>query len=163
MTRPTDPADTPTLVALAERTGVFKPHEIETLQGVLDDYHAVCREEYGHLCFTREADHVVVGFVYLAPTAMTDRTWEVWWIAVDPQLQGRGLGRELLLFAESEAAAAETRLLLIETSSLPHYEPTRRFYLKHGYTVAAEIADFYADGDDKVIFAKRIEAPAEDS
>jgi hypothetical protein len=46
-------------------------------------------------------------------------------------------------------------LLLIETSGLPHYEPTRRFYAKHGYHVASRIADYYADGDDMVVFGKR--------
>ena len=46
--------------------------------------------------------------------------------------------------------------MLIETSSLPHYEPTCAFYRKHGYTLAARVADFYADGDDKLIFSKRL-------
>jgi len=48
------------------------------------------------------------------------------------------------------------RLFLIETSSLPIYDPTRRFYLKHGYEQAATIGDFYTDGDDQVIFRKRL-------
>ena len=42
----------------------------------------------------------------------------------------------------------------IETSSLPHYEPTRRFYLKHGYELGATLRDFYAEGDDMVVFRK---------
>jgi hypothetical protein len=46
--------------------------------------------------------------------------------------------------------------MLIETSSLPRYEPTRRFYLKHGYEPAAVLRDFYADGDDPVVFGKRL-------
>jgi len=48
------------------------------------------------------------------------------------------------------------RILLIETSSLPHYDPTRRFYLKHGYGQEAVLRDFYADGDDMVVFRKRL-------
>jgi ribosomal protein S18 acetylase RimI-like enzyme len=48
------------------------------------------------------------------------------------------------------------RLLLIETSSTAAYHPTRQFYLKNGYTIVAEIPDFYADGDGKVIYSKRM-------
>lgn len=153
MLRPTTPADTPALLALAAGTGVFKPHEVETLEEVLDDFH---REgaEYGHVCLTLEDGGAAVGFVYLAPVALTDRTWELWWIVVGQEHQGRGRGRWLLDRVEQVVARHAGRLLLIETSSTPPYEPTRRFYLKNQYKLAAQIADYYADGDDKVIFAK---------
>lgn len=154
MPRVTIPDDTPALVALADGTGVFQPHEIETLEEVLNDYHTVCAEEYGHRAFTLIDDEQPVGFVYLAPVAMTDRTWEIWWIVVDKSRQGQGLGRKLLHHAEQVIAAATGRVLFIETSSLPHYEPTRRFYLKQGYTLVGQLPDFYAEGDDKVIFSK---------
>ena len=45
-------------------------------------------------------------------------------------------------------------MLFIETSSLPMYEPTRRFYLKHGYEQHALLKDFYAAGDSMVVFRK---------
>ena len=48
------------------------------------------------------------------------------------------------------------RLLVVETSDTAHYEPTRRFYLKYGYTAAATIPDFYADGDGMSVFTKRV-------
>jgi ribosomal protein S18 acetylase RimI-like enzyme len=154
MLRPTAPADTPALVALADATGVFKPHEMVALREVLDDYHAANRE-FGHVARTWD-DGVPLGFVYYAPTAMTDRTWELWWIAVGKWRQGRGIGRGMLAEVEADVRASGGRLLLIETSSTPAYEPTRQFYLRHGYAVAARIPDFYADGDDKVIFSKRV-------
>jgi ribosomal protein S18 acetylase RimI-like enzyme len=50
----------------------------------------------------------------------------------------------------------DARLLLIETSSQPRYEPTRGFYERHGYREVARVPEFYAVGDDRVIFAKRI-------
>ena len=55
-----------------------------------------------------------------------------------------------------EIAEAGGRILLIETSSLPHYEPTRAFYVKHGYLPDAVLHDYYADGDDMVVFRKRL-------
>jgi GNAT superfamily N-acetyltransferase len=155
MLRPTTPADTDALLALTAGTGVFKPHELVALREVLDDYHEV-NHTFGHTARTWDEAGTPVGFVYYAPTAMTDRTWELWWIVVDRSQQGRGLGGLLLDHVEQDVRRNAGRVLLIETSSLPHYLPTRRFYLKHGYVEAARIPDFYADGDDKVIFAKRM-------
>src|SRR5437868_250222 len=74
-----------------------------------------------------------IGFAYYAPTAMTDNTWYLYWIAVSKQVQARGTGATLLRHAEDDARQAGARLFLLETSSLPHYELTRRFYRKHGY------------------------------
>ncbi|HJZ55329.1 MAG TPA: hypothetical protein VKE74_10240 [Gemmataceae bacterium] len=70
--------------------------------------------------------------------------------------QGRGLGGRLLEFVEDDVRQLSGRLLLIETSSTPHYEPTRRFYRKYDYTLAATIPDYYADGDGMAVFSKRI-------
>jgi GNAT superfamily N-acetyltransferase len=155
MLRPTVPADTDALVSLSAATGVFKPHEIVALREVLDDYHDANREQ-GHVALTWEDASGPVGFVYYAPTAMTDRTWELWWIVVKKELQGSGIGGQALKAVEARVRGAGGRLLLIETGSTPPYEPTRQFYLKHGYVVSARVPDFYADGDDKVIFGKRL-------
>ena len=86
---------------------------------------------------------------------MSERGWELLWIAVSAQRQGEGIGGELLRFAEQQVQANKGRMLLIETSSLPKYQKTRAFYLQHGYSEVARIPDFYTDGESKVIFAKR--------
>lgn len=156
--RPTRPTDTDALVALAERTGMFQPHEIVALREVLDDYHAA-NEGEGHVSRTAEDGGRVRGFVYYAPVAMTDNTWEAWWMAVEKEEQGRGHGKQILAAVEADIRDRGGRLLLIETSSLPHYEPTRQFYLRTGYRLEACVADFYHDGDDKLIFAKKLTSP----
>ncbi len=155
MIRPTEPGDTDTLVALAQETGVFKPMEVEALREVLDDYHDGARD-VGHRCVTYVEEGRILGFAYYAPTAMTDRTWHLYWIAVTKKTQSRGIGQALMAHVERDVRAENCRLLLIETSSLPHYEATRRFYRKLGYEQACVQPDYYADGDDMVVFRKRI-------
>jgi ribosomal protein S18 acetylase RimI-like enzyme len=88
---------------------------------------------------------------------MTDRTWYLYWIAVTKKTQARGIGTQLLHFSEKEIQKRNGRLYLIETSSLPQYELTRKFYLRHGYEQHAVLKDFYADGDDMVIFRKHFQ------
>lgn len=157
MFRPTTPDDTASLLNAARGTEVFYPHEIETLEEVLADYYRE-GEEYSHLSLSwfPGPDQPAAGLVYLAPVAMTHHTWELWWIVVAKEHQGKGSGRQLLEMAEAEVRQRSGRLLLIETSSLQHYKPTRRFYIKNGYAEVARVPDFYRDGDDKMIFAKRI-------
>lgn len=155
MLRPVTEADTPALLALTAGTGFFKPLEVETLAEVLAEYH----EQYaarGHRCFVWEDDAGrIIGFVYHAEEEMTERTWCLWWIVVAADLQGRGLGTKLLAFVENDVRSLGARLLVVETADTAHYEPTRRFYLKHSYTIAAHIPDYYAENDGQVIFLKR--------
>lgn len=154
MIRPTAPEDTPALLEIARGTDVFKPMEIVALKEVLDDYHAATRA-LGHIAVTCEQEGQIIGFAYYAPAAMTDRTWYLYWIAVNKRSQARGIGSRLLRHAEADVQSANGRLFLIETSSLPHYEPTRRFYLKYGYEQACVLPDYYGDGDDLIVFRKR--------
>jgi len=64
----------------------------------------------------------------------------------------------LLGFVEGHVRAAGGRLLVIESSSQPTFDPVRRFYSKRGYVECGRVPDFYADGDGKVIVAKRLAA-----
>jgi GNAT superfamily N-acetyltransferase len=138
---------------LARGTGIFKPLEIVALEEVLDEYLARLRRER-HRAFVVYHGDSPAGFVYHAPAALTEATWYVYWIAVRRDLQGQGYGRLLLDFAQRDAAEHGAAQLIIETSSLPAYDKTRRFYLQQGYETAAVVRDFYAPGDDQVVFRK---------
>jgi GNAT superfamily N-acetyltransferase len=153
--RPLHPDDTETLISLADSTRVFKPMEIDVLREVLEGYHEG-NEEEGHRSFVMEEEGTLLGFAYYGPEVMTENTWTLWWIAVSPQLHGKGLGKALLRFVEEDVRELEGRVLFIETSSLPSYEATRQFYSKQGYTIDGQLKGFYASGDDKIIFRKEI-------
>ena len=158
--RPAVPADTPAILALGVDTKMFQPHEVGPVQEMLDDFHAG-QLASGHRVevWTDDPAGPPVGVAYFGPDPMTDRKWDLWMIAVAPDRQGRGIGSDLLRSAEAHARAGDGRILLIETSSLPRFEATHAFYVKQGYVEVARIPDFYADGDGKVIFARRITPP----
>jgi ribosomal protein S18 acetylase RimI-like enzyme len=153
--RPTEKGDTRAILALASRTGVFKPHEVTALEEVLSDYHSAnCKLD--HRAITFEEHGEILGFAYYAPAAMADRTWYLYWIAVTKQTQHRGIGTRLIEHVENDIRSRRGRILLVETSSLPYYDLTRKFYEKHQYERGAVIQDFYADGDSMVIYSKRL-------
>jgi GNAT superfamily N-acetyltransferase len=155
MIRPTMPAETPALIAMTEGTGLFLPLDLAALKEVLADYHGDTAGDQ-HRCVTYEQHGQPIGFAYYAPTPMTDRTWHLWWIVVSKQIQAKGVGGKLLKHVEEAIRKEGGRLLIVETSGLPSYDLTRRFYLKNGYEQAAVFRDFYADKHDMVVYRKRL-------
>lgn len=153
MLRPTTEADVDALVEIARATGVFHEQELDTVIEVYDEYFFI-EHEKGHLSFTWEEAGKILGFVYVAPACLAVGTWELWWIAVSPETQGKGIGREMMHRAESLVRKNKGRQIYIDTSSAPQYAKTREFYLRLGYQEAARLPDFYHLGDDKVIYRK---------
>ena len=98
----------------------------------------------------------LVGFAIYGPTMATDRTYDLYWIAVDRAAQGSGCGSVLLSEVERRLEALHARMLVIETSSRSDYAATRNFYLRRGYVEAARVREFYAPQDDRIILTKRL-------
>lgn len=103
--------------------------------------------------FTPEDE--LVGYACYGPTPETDRTFDLYWIAVDPRTQGTGSGTTLLTEVERRLQGQNARMLVVETSSRSEYAGTRRFYERRGYAEAARVREFYAPGDDRIILTKR--------
>ena len=153
--RPITAADKPAIMRILHNTPEFKPVEVVIAEELID----ACLEDpsgSGYYILVAESDSSVVGYVCYGPTPLTDGSWDIYWIAVDPKAQNKGIGGTLLNAAEDKIKEARGRLAFIETSSLPEYEKTRRFHHSHGYELVCQIADFYTIGDDKLILEKRL-------
>lgn len=147
--------DRPAIVAILEATSEFNPVEVSVAVEVIDSYLSD-PDGSGYHVLIAELDSLIVGYVCYGPTPLTSGTWDMYWLAVSPEFKQRDVGSTLLKVAESKIEAQGGRLVLIETSSKPEYEITRRFHLSQGYTEIGRIPDFYAPGDDKVIYRKVI-------
>ena len=97
----------------------------------------------------------LIGFACYGPTMATDRTFDLYWIAVDRAAQGMGCGTVLLSEVERRLEALHARMLVVETSSRSDYTATRGFYLRRDYVEAARVREFYAPEDDRIILTKR--------
>ncbi|KAF0757110.1 hypothetical protein DYB25_001292 [Aphanomyces astaci] len=157
MIRPVAPTDSKaSLVALAASTGIFQPGEAEMLLGeTLDHLYANALGDH-HYAFVSVDDEAINGWVYLSIMKDTDRVWNLWWIGVAPGHQGKGVGRRLMEFVEAFVRQQGARILLVETSATDMLAKTRAIYTRWGFTNCGEIPDFYADGEGKVTFWKRI-------
>ncbi len=155
--RPMTLGDMGELVRITVATEFFRPDEVVVAQEVLSEC-AAKGEASGYHTLVAANGIQTAGYVCFGPTPLTLGTWDVYWIAVDPGLQGRGIGRQLMVRAEEAINRQGGRLVLVETSSQPLYEPTRGFYRSLGYREVSCIPDFYQVGDAKVTFAKVLSA-----
>jgi GNAT superfamily N-acetyltransferase len=151
------PADIAAVRALVAATGFFSAEEV-AVAGELVEERLARGEASGYAFLFADGADGLEGYSCFGPIALTQASWDLYWIAVAPARRGHGLGRRLLQASEAAIAAAGGRAVYAETSSRPLYAPTRAFYLACGYREAASIADFYAPGDGKVIFEKRLGA-----
>lgn len=97
-----------------------------------------------------------VGFAYCAPEPVTSGTWNLLMLWTKDGYQGKGFGSALVSSVEKELAKRDARLLIVETSQLPEFETARSFYEKCGFRFEAEVKNFFAQGDNKLIYTKPI-------
>ena len=162
-------ADVEAVRSLTAGTGFFTPEEVaiaaelveeRVAKGDRSDYHFVFADgpalEGPSGAAGAETTGQLRGYACFGPIPGTDRRFDLYWIAVEPGLQRRGLGRRILVEAERRAAALGAVRLYVDTSTSEKYAPTRAFYRRNGYAVAAEMPDFFREGDGKTIFVKRL-------
>ena len=157
MVRPLVRDDRETVRRIIEATGHFTTAETSTALELIDEWLAEGEQsEYFVYVLEEQTSSwaVVRGYVCYGPAPLTEGTFDLYWIAVDPVSHGRGYGQQLLAFAESDARRRGGRAMLIETSSQESYERTIRFYERAGYSLVARIPEYYRPGDDKLLYRK---------
>jgi ribosomal protein S18 acetylase RimI-like enzyme len=147
-------ADRGRLEEITRAVGLFRPEEIRVALEVFDEGVGNGPGNTYQL-LGAEVDGRLAGWICWGPTPCTVGTYDLYWMAVDPALQGSGVGTALLVEMERRLYGV-ARLIVVETAGRPDYAATRRFYEARGYRAAARIPDFYAPGDDQVVFAKRV-------
>ncbi|MFK8164737.1 MAG: GNAT family N-acetyltransferase [Lewinella sp.] len=146
-------ADKPALFQVAESCGLFQAEELGELGGMIDAF--LSGEMEGHQWLTLREGNEVKAAAYYAPETFADGVWNLYFIGVLADQQGKGHGSAILKHVEQTLTSQGQRILIIETSSLDGFELTRKFYDQHGYTVEARIRDYYEEGEDKVVFWKK--------
>jgi ribosomal protein S18 acetylase RimI-like enzyme len=142
---------------IVRATGFFSEEEAGIAVELVDERLAKGEASGYHFLFA-EKGKSLLGYTCFGPIPGSAHSYDLYWIVVDPALQGRGMGRRLLAESERIMAQRGARRIYADTSSRPQYEPTRAFYRACGYRQEALLEDFYAEGDGKVIFVKALPA-----
>ncbi len=158
---PPRPDEEPWLVALSEATGFFHLDEVEIVREMFQSYASdPDSDEYTWIVYREHAGGPALGFACYGPASLARGTYDLYWIVVDRQHQSKKIGSALLEHVEADLARRGGRQLYIETSDRAQYAPTRAFYERRGYAVAAHFRDYYAAGDGKVIYFKALGEPS---
>ncbi len=140
---------------LVDLTGFFHPEEVAVAvelvherlaQGDASGYHFLMAEQYGRL----------VGYTCYGRIPCTQSSFDLYWIAVHPEFQRKGLGCRLVAKTETLVRKAGGNRIYVDTSQRDKYASTRAFYENCGYRLEAVLKDFYAPHDGKVIYCKAL-------
>jgi GNAT superfamily N-acetyltransferase len=154
MIRPMQPPDKQPVLALIRATGMFTAAEIDVAEELIDVYLGVPEQQDYRIVVVENERREVAGYLTWGPTPMAEDAYDLYWMAVSPSEQGKGLGKALVRWLEAEVLRVNGRMIIIETSSQPLYHATRQFYINLDYREVARIPDYYRKGDDRVIYAK---------
>jgi ribosomal protein S18 acetylase RimI-like enzyme len=141
-------ADISALTKIVRETHCFTEAEVAVAVELMEDttgyYQFIVAEEKG----------TVVGYSCYGHIAVTEASYDLYWIVVAPNAQAKGVGKKLMAETEQRIKAAGGGRVYAETSSQEKYLPTQHFYERCGFKKEAELKDFYRTGDNRLTFAK---------
>ncbi|MBI1871592.1 MAG: GNAT family N-acetyltransferase [Chlamydiae bacterium] len=143
---------------ILEEGKVFSKEEIACGLSLFDEYirRGSDPNEYVFCC-AYSSDKEILGLMCYGRVPLTDRVYDLYWIVTDTKYQGAGVGSFLMKELSNRLQGLKARMVLAETSSRVDYEKARRFYLRHGFFEVSTIQDYYAWGDDLIVYGKRYE------
>jgi GNAT superfamily N-acetyltransferase len=150
------PEDVLQVQRLAQSAKLFYPEEIVVAIELVRERLAKGTGSGYYFLFLEDEKNKVIGYACFGPIPATKESFDLYWIVVDRKHQGQGLGKELIKASEQMISSMGGSRIYVETSSREQYKDTQQFYLKAGYHEEACMSDFYAPGDNKIIYLKQI-------
>ncbi len=147
------PADVAAVREVTASTGYFYEDEVAVAVELVEERLAKGAAS-GYEFVLAECDGRLIGYTTFGAIPCTKSSFDWYWLAVRPEMQGFGLGRELLAHTERLARAMGGTRLYGETSGRPKYASTRAFYERMGFTLCEHLDDYYDTGDGRATYTK---------
>lgn len=154
---------------MSKKIRAVSKEDIETLKKIIDSSELFPSEyldemisdyfnnpETEDIWFTYINKESLSAIGYCVPEKLTDGTYNLLAIGVMKELQGKGIASEMMKYIEQLIKQKGGRILIVETSSDDAQFAARNFYKKIGYTKEAIIRDFWKEGEDKIVFWKKL-------
>ncbi|MCJ7819932.1 MAG: GNAT family N-acetyltransferase [Bacteroidales bacterium] len=150
------PEDRPALEAILASSGYFYDFEIEVALSLADETCEKGQEKSGYYWIRLLEEGKVIGFANFGLNPSSVHSFDLYWVAVLDEYRKKHYGSLILTEAEKRIKSLGGKIVWIETSGRPLYEPTRYFYIKNGYELEATLRDFYGPGDSKLVYRKEL-------
>lgn len=135
-------------------TDAFYNHEINVALELVECNLNQGTDKSGYHFILAESDDKLIGYICFGLNPCTKSSYDVYWIVVDKEFQGMGMGKKLLSACESIIRELGGKKIYIETSMKDSYISQRKFYENCKYIIQAVLNDFYDDNDDKAIYCR---------
>jgi ribosomal protein S18 acetylase RimI-like enzyme len=159
-----EPGDRPRIAALLESLEAFTPDEravaMELVDARLNHPEA---DDYRFILSCTGEPEQLAGYLCYGRTPMTQSAYDLYWIGTSPDFARAGVARGLVADLEAQIARAGGGILRVETGSREGHGGAVRFYDAMRFARVATIPDFYAPGDDLILFVKRVSSAAASS
>ena len=139
------------LKRVLDSSGLFPS---EYLDEMISDYFNNADTQDIWFTYIDEDRPVAIG--YCVPEKLTNGTYNLLAIGVSEDSQRKGIANEMINYIERQLKSKDGRILIVETSSDDAQIGARKLYEKIGYTKEAVIRDFWNDGEDKIVFWKKL-------
>ncbi|MGA1824249.1 MAG: N-acetyltransferase family protein [bacterium] len=151
------PSDVKYIQNILESAANFSSEEI-TIAISLAEERIIKGDKSGYYFLFAQHSGEIIGYTCFGPIPGTLRSFDLYWIAIHKRFCRFGIGKRLLSKTESLIAGMGGRRIYIETSSRSSYKAARQFYSYCEYKEEALLKNFYAPGDDKIIYHKEIQS-----
>ena len=110
----------------------------------------------GYSFIFAETEGRLEAYACFGPIPGAPGRFDLYWIAVHPTSHRQGLGKAVLERVEAAVLKAGGERIYLDTAGREQYAPTRAFYKNCGYREAADMKDYYAVGDSKLVLMKEL-------
>jgi ribosomal protein S18 acetylase RimI-like enzyme len=140
---------------IVQETKVFNKEEMDLAEELLIE--GLKQGEEGYYKFLLAEDkNNIKGYICYAKIMGTEGTYEIYWIAVNIESQGTGIGKALMEEAEKKIKLEGGRRVFLATSSRIDYTKAHRLYEKHGFKRVAVLENYYDNGNHQLIYGKSL-------
>jgi len=143
------------LEKIIRSSGYFNEEETTIALELIDDS-LKHQDKSDYKLLIIEDENQILGYSCYGRIPFTQSSYDLYWIVIDDKYRNLGIGSLLLTKTEENIKLLGGNQIYIETSGLPLYTSTVEFYLKNKYEIAARFKNFYSEGNDKIVFVKRI-------
>ena len=146
-------ADVQGIEELVRQTGFFRPDEIDIARELVQERLEKGAASSYSFVLACEGNRVI-GYGCYGLIPCTSTSYDIYWIAVLPEFQSKGLGKKILEDMQQCILSSGGRQVYVETSTKAQYASSRAFYKRCGYACKVVLEDFYESGDGKAIYNK---------
>lgn len=144
-------SDLDSLKIVLDSCGLFPSEYLDDM--ISDYFHNLDTNE---IWFTYVENDSPISIGYCIPEKLTSGTYNILAIGVSENHQRKGVAVEMMNFIEQKLKTIGARVLIVETSSDDAQIGARNLYQKLGYNQEAVIRDFWNEGEDKIVYWKKL-------